>query len=146
MFPSVLLTVRVYYSYLETNGEDSIVRPWFWITWILVGPVLRCLSGEWFVYTAVRFSLLLHLLPCPYMSSFLRRTVLKYKPRDYSLNLCSSIPSEFASRRRCLVFLPMNPLSKTHLPVVRSLNRPRHPRATIWLGKSTTLSRTIWKR
>lgn len=132
IFPSVVLIVQMSLSYLETNGEESVIRPWFWITWIFVGPVLQCLSGEWFVYTAVRVPLLIVSISVSsymLMLTFVRRTEPKYKPKDYSLNSCSNTPSEFASRRTCPVFLPMNPLLKSHW--MRSVNRLRHLRAKI---------------
>lgn len=40
--------------YIESNGEDTNVRPCVWILWLLVWPILDGLSLQWHNFTAVR--------------------------------------------------------------------------------------------
>lgn len=39
---------------METGGKDAIVRPWFWILWLLLGPVLGAIAVQWYIFVAVR--------------------------------------------------------------------------------------------
>ncbi|KIY48677.1 P-loop containing nucleoside triphosphate hydrolase protein [Fistulina hepatica ATCC 64428] len=36
--------------YLETGGEDAVMRPWFWLLWLLVGPFLNTILWQLYVY------------------------------------------------------------------------------------------------
>ncbi|THU88444.1 P-loop containing nucleoside triphosphate hydrolase protein [Dendrothele bispora CBS 962.96] len=40
--------------YLEPDGKEVVVRPWFWIIWLFIGPVGGTLSIQWYVYIATR--------------------------------------------------------------------------------------------
>lgn len=40
--------------YLETNGENAIIRPWFWILCIFCGPFFRSLAFQWFIFIMTR--------------------------------------------------------------------------------------------
>ena len=40
-------------SYLETGGKDTFVRPWFWIMWLLLGPVIGSIAVQWYIFVAV---------------------------------------------------------------------------------------------
>ncbi|KAG5637468.1 hypothetical protein H0H81_004439, partial [Sphagnurus paluster] len=40
--------------YIETQGEKASVRPWFWICWLIAGPVTACIAGQWYVYIVTR--------------------------------------------------------------------------------------------
>ncbi|KAI0782161.1 multidrug resistance-associated ABC transporter [Abortiporus biennis] len=41
-------------NYLETGGEDATVRPWFWIIWIFLGPMISTLGfGAFFYYMLI---------------------------------------------------------------------------------------------
>ena len=41
-------------SYLETGGANTSIRPWFWITWLFVGPIVRNLCFQWYIFIATR--------------------------------------------------------------------------------------------
>ncbi|KAJ4476620.1 hypothetical protein J3R30DRAFT_3759412 [Lentinula aciculospora] len=40
--------------YLEPGGEEAVVRPWFWILWLFIGPVGGTLSIQWYVFVTTR--------------------------------------------------------------------------------------------
>ncbi|KAI0371499.1 multidrug resistance-associated ABC transporter [Pilatotrama ljubarskyi] len=37
-------------QYLETDGEETNVRPWVWISWLFLGPVLGALAIQYYVF------------------------------------------------------------------------------------------------
>ncbi|KAI0068098.1 P-loop containing nucleoside triphosphate hydrolase protein [Artomyces pyxidatus] len=39
-------------GYLETRGEDAVVRPWVWISALLLGPLLGTLSMQGYIFIA----------------------------------------------------------------------------------------------
>ncbi|KAK7681762.1 hypothetical protein QCA50_015109 [Cerrena zonata] len=39
-------------NYLETDGKDAEIRPWFWVAWILVGGMLTSLTINYYNYLA----------------------------------------------------------------------------------------------
>ncbi|EIN14192.1 hypothetical protein PUNSTDRAFT_49017 [Punctularia strigosozonata HHB-11173 SS5] len=40
--------------YLEGGGHESPIRPWVWVVWIGISPMLRSLFGEWYVQNSAR--------------------------------------------------------------------------------------------
>jgi hypothetical protein len=40
--------------YLESGGVDARVKPWFWILWLVVGPMATTLSFELYIFLSVR--------------------------------------------------------------------------------------------
>ncbi|KAJ3890944.1 hypothetical protein GG344DRAFT_77404 [Lentinula edodes] len=40
--------------YLEPGGEMAVVRPWFWILWLFIGPIGGTLSIQWYVFVTTR--------------------------------------------------------------------------------------------
>ncbi|KII93466.1 hypothetical protein PLICRDRAFT_35686 [Plicaturopsis crispa FD-325 SS-3] len=42
--------------YLETQGHDSdvVVRPWVWIIWLFLGPLISSLAFQWYIYLTTR--------------------------------------------------------------------------------------------
>ncbi|KAJ3985397.1 hypothetical protein F5890DRAFT_1510435 [Lentinula detonsa] len=40
--------------YLEPGGEKAVVRPWFWILWLFIGPVGGTLFIQWYIFVATR--------------------------------------------------------------------------------------------
>ncbi|KAF8157949.1 ABC transporter type 1, transmembrane domain-containing protein [Crassisporium funariophilum] len=40
--------------YLETKGEGAIMRPWFWILWLFLGPTLKALSTQRYTFLSSR--------------------------------------------------------------------------------------------
>ncbi|KAF8832671.1 hypothetical protein HHX47_DHR1001791 [Lentinula edodes] len=40
--------------YLEPGGERAVVRPWFWILWLFIGPIGGTLSIQWYVFVTTR--------------------------------------------------------------------------------------------
>ncbi|KAF9021407.1 P-loop containing nucleoside triphosphate hydrolase protein [Hymenopellis radicata] len=42
-------------SYLENNGREPVeYRPWLWITWLFVGPMISSLAFDWYIFIATR--------------------------------------------------------------------------------------------
>ncbi|GLB36501.1 putative atp-binding cassette [Lyophyllum shimeji] len=41
-------------QYVETNGENATMRPWFWIAWLLVGPTMASIIWQWYIFIATR--------------------------------------------------------------------------------------------
>ena len=39
--------------YIETNGEGATVRPWVWISWLFIGPVVGTMAIQWYVFINV---------------------------------------------------------------------------------------------
>ena len=39
--------------YLESDGENTVVRPWVWILWLFFGPVLGSIAMQVYIFTAV---------------------------------------------------------------------------------------------
>ncbi|KAH8120523.1 hypothetical protein DFH11DRAFT_1560461 [Phellopilus nigrolimitatus] len=37
-------------EYLETGGEGASVRPWVWISWLFLGPVIGTIAGQWYIF------------------------------------------------------------------------------------------------
>jgi len=43
--------------YLETKGENAVVRPWVWISWLFLAPTIGSIAFQWYIYLAVRLAL-----------------------------------------------------------------------------------------
>ncbi|KAJ7919040.1 P-loop containing nucleoside triphosphate hydrolase protein [Mycena leptocephala] len=41
-------------DYLENPDKEPSVKPWFWIIWLFVGPMLGSTSFQWYIYLATR--------------------------------------------------------------------------------------------
>ncbi|KAJ6574692.1 hypothetical protein B0H19DRAFT_1371649 [Mycena capillaripes] len=41
-------------DYLEHPNEEPSVKPWFWIIWLLLGPMLGSISFQWYLFLATR--------------------------------------------------------------------------------------------
>ncbi|KAI0052966.1 hypothetical protein FA95DRAFT_1579668 [Auriscalpium vulgare] len=39
-------------AYLETDGEGAVVRPWVWISCLLLGPLVGSLAMQWYTFIA----------------------------------------------------------------------------------------------
>ncbi|KAI0052513.1 P-loop containing nucleoside triphosphate hydrolase protein [Auriscalpium vulgare] len=37
-------------AYLETHGEGAVVRPWVWISCLLLGPLVGSLAWQWYIF------------------------------------------------------------------------------------------------
>ena len=44
---------NIWCRYLESGGTGAIIRPWFWILWLFVGPFVVSLAWQWYIYIAV---------------------------------------------------------------------------------------------
>lgn len=42
------------FSYLETNGDGAYYRPWFWIAWLFLAPVISLFAFLHYLYLSVR--------------------------------------------------------------------------------------------
>lgn len=58
LFLGLVWYLRTSPSYLEHPGEDPAVKPWFWIIWLFVGPMVGSISFQWYIFMAVSFLLL----------------------------------------------------------------------------------------
>ncbi|KAI0080061.1 P-loop containing nucleoside triphosphate hydrolase protein [Panus rudis PR-1116 ss-1] len=38
--------------YLENGGEGTNIRPWVWVSWLLLGPILGSLAVQWYIFVA----------------------------------------------------------------------------------------------
>ncbi|KAF8213492.1 hypothetical protein K438DRAFT_1956873 [Mycena galopus ATCC 62051] len=41
-------------DYLEKPGEEPAVKPWFWIIWLFLGPMIGSTSFQWYIFMATR--------------------------------------------------------------------------------------------
>ncbi|KAH9940070.1 uncharacterized protein BXZ73DRAFT_99070 [Epithele typhae] len=41
-------------KYIEEGGEGATVRPWFWVSWLFIGPVLGSVAIQFYIFTATR--------------------------------------------------------------------------------------------
>ncbi|PPR05406.1 hypothetical protein CVT24_008020 [Panaeolus cyanescens] len=41
-------------SYMESGGQGATMRPWFWILWIVLGPVFRTTLFQWYIFISTR--------------------------------------------------------------------------------------------
>ena len=48
------LLIQCCLSYLETGGADTSIQPWFWLFWLLVGPIVRNICFQWYIFIATR--------------------------------------------------------------------------------------------
>ena len=39
---------------METGGADTSIQPWFWLFWLLVGPIIRNICFQWYIFIATR--------------------------------------------------------------------------------------------
>ncbi|KAI0068087.1 hypothetical protein BV25DRAFT_1834393 [Artomyces pyxidatus] len=39
-------------TYLESHGENAVVRPWVWISSLLLGPLVGTLAMQWYIFIA----------------------------------------------------------------------------------------------
>ena len=40
------------------NSDQAVVKPWVWILWLFVAPTIGSFVFQWYIYIAVRVSLL----------------------------------------------------------------------------------------
>lgn len=41
-------------QYLEQRGVGFVVRPWVWIVWLFLAPILGTVAMQWYIFIAVR--------------------------------------------------------------------------------------------
>ncbi|KAJ7275433.1 multidrug resistance-associated ABC transporter [Mycena haematopus] len=41
-------------DYLEKPGQEPAVKPWFWIIWLFLGPMIGSTSFQWYIFMATR--------------------------------------------------------------------------------------------
>ena len=44
----------LFFSYLETGGADTSIRPWFWIFLLFVGPIVKNICWQWYIFIVMR--------------------------------------------------------------------------------------------
>jgi len=42
------------FSYLETDEDESGIRPWFWILWLFFGPMAHTITVQWYTFISSR--------------------------------------------------------------------------------------------
>ncbi|KAL4247277.1 ATP-binding cassette transporter C [Abortiporus biennis] len=48
------LSINRILHYIESGGEDAFVRPWVWVLWLFIGPLLASVINQWFYFAFVR--------------------------------------------------------------------------------------------
>ncbi|KAI0782159.1 P-loop containing nucleoside triphosphate hydrolase protein [Abortiporus biennis] len=48
------LSINRILHYIESGGEDALVRPWVWVLWLFIGPLLASVINQWFYFAFVR--------------------------------------------------------------------------------------------
>ncbi|KZT65009.1 P-loop containing nucleoside triphosphate hydrolase protein, partial [Daedalea quercina L-15889] len=48
------LGIKNLLGYLETDGEGAVVRPWVWISWLFIGPMIGSVALQWYIFTTTR--------------------------------------------------------------------------------------------
>ncbi|KAJ7101009.1 hypothetical protein C8R43DRAFT_1141277 [Mycena crocata] len=41
-------------DYLEHPGQNPTIKPWFWIIWLFLGPIVASTSFQWYIFLATR--------------------------------------------------------------------------------------------
>ncbi|KAJ3850966.1 hypothetical protein EV368DRAFT_74841 [Lentinula lateritia] len=41
-------------GYIETNGVNAVYKPWVWIAWLFLGPLLQTMASESYLYITTR--------------------------------------------------------------------------------------------
>ena len=77
--------------YLESGGEGAVVRPWVWIAWLFLGPVIGAMAIQTYVFITVTTTVLLSFL-CARLTRVRRRVCSSVLSRS-SPNLCSTTHS-----------------------------------------------------
>lgn len=49
-----MISLPSVHSYMETNGAHTVVKPWVWIGFMFLGPVVGTISLQWFFRISVR--------------------------------------------------------------------------------------------
>ncbi|KAL5534538.1 hypothetical protein ACEPAG_1001 [Sanghuangporus baumii] len=37
-------------NFLETGGSDATVRPWIWVAWLFLGPIISTAAMQWYIF------------------------------------------------------------------------------------------------
>ncbi|KDQ56808.1 hypothetical protein JAAARDRAFT_36283 [Jaapia argillacea MUCL 33604] len=81
--------------YLENNGEDAVVRPWVWIAWLFIGPLVGSLAIQWYIFittgTLVRTEGIITQLVFEHALRI--RMKAEVNPSDSTASAASSTPS-----------------------------------------------------
>lgn len=48
------LGIKNLLRYLETDGAGATVRPWVWVSWLLIGPMVGSVAIQWYIFTTTR--------------------------------------------------------------------------------------------
>ncbi|KAJ3554167.1 hypothetical protein NP233_g12480 [Leucocoprinus birnbaumii] len=46
--------INMILQYMETDGRNATVKPWFWILWLFFGPMTISLARQWYIFVATR--------------------------------------------------------------------------------------------
>ncbi|KAG8799884.1 hypothetical protein FRC16_004194 [Serendipita sp. 398] len=41
-------------TYIENGGRDAVVRPWVWISWLFIGPLVGSAAMQWYIFINTR--------------------------------------------------------------------------------------------
>lgn len=39
--------------YIEKDGENATIKPWFWILWLFLGPTICSITNQWYTFITV---------------------------------------------------------------------------------------------
>ncbi|KAF8758900.1 P-loop containing nucleoside triphosphate hydrolase protein [Rhizoctonia solani] len=42
--------IKYILRYLETPSDPGYLRPWFWILWLLIGPIFGSIAWQWYIF------------------------------------------------------------------------------------------------
>lgn len=46
--------INMLLNYIETGGRNTTVKPWFWILWLLFGPMIISFGRQYYIFVATR--------------------------------------------------------------------------------------------
>ncbi|KAF9483590.1 hypothetical protein BDN70DRAFT_990288 [Pholiota conissans] len=49
-------------NYLETGGEGQSIKPWVWVIWLFLGPMIQSMCFQWYLFTATHVLALCEIL------------------------------------------------------------------------------------
>lgn len=68
------LGVNQLLRYIESGGENTDIRPWFWVVWLFLCTLLDGLSLQWHNYIAVCICISIHFSVAHYRTRLTRIT------------------------------------------------------------------------
>ncbi|KAF7366640.1 ATP-binding cassette transporter [Mycena sanguinolenta] len=99
-------------DYLEKPGEEPVVKPWFWILWLFMGPMMGSTSYQWYNFLATRTFVRCEAILTQLVFEHALRIRIKAEPADKSSTNGASTPEGETSF----------PIEQEHSSEVETLN------------------------